>query len=484
MPRLPLTLLSFAALAACGGTSERTDDAPVVVSAIGADAVLAEPKADLDTPSRILLGATAQGLVRFDATGQIEPGLAERWIVIDEGRSFIFRLRDAQWSDGERVSAAQVVRALRRAASPASRNALAPFLAVIDEIVEMTPQVIEVRLKHPRPDLLKLFAQPELAVYRTITDAGSGPFRITQRDDHEVLLRPVRDFPVTDADEPAPQETLALRGERAGLALARFKDGKSDLVLGGTVADWPLVAVADLPPASVRTDPAIGLFGLAVIERSGFLTDAANRQALSMAIDRDALTAAIKPDWKGVDTLLPAQLDSAAAPVRPEWAGMTLAERRASARARVAAYQRAHPGPVTLRLALPSGPGGTLLWAHLAASMRSIGAQPVRVGIADPADLRLIDAVAPHDSGRWFVATACVTCSETAARLIQAGRDAIDLPARAQRIAEAEAALGADAAYIPIAQPLRWSIVALRLPAWQGNSRAWHPLNHLRSETR
>jgi peptide/nickel transport system substrate-binding protein len=37
-----------------------------------------------------------------------------------------------------------------------------------------------------------------------------------------------------------------------------------------------------------------------------------------------------------------------------------------------------------------------------------------------------------------------------------------------------------DGAYIPIAQPLRWSLVALRLQAWQENSRAWHPLTYLR----
>jgi oligopeptide transport system substrate-binding protein len=116
--------------------------------------------------------------------------------------------------------------------------------------------------------------------------------------------------------------------------------------------------------------------------------------------------------------------------------------------------------------------------------MHAIGIEPLRVGIADEAELRLIDAVAPYDSGRWFVATACVTCGDAALALVEAGRDAPDLATRARRIAEADAALTADAGYIPIAQPLRWSIVAMRLRAWQGNTRAWHPLNHLRNDTR
>jgi peptide/nickel transport system substrate-binding protein len=115
--------------------------------------------------------------------------------------------------------------------------------------------------------------------------------------------------------------------------------------------------------------------------------------------------------------------------------------------------------------------------------MLRIGIEPRRVGWSESADLRLIDAVAPYDSGRWFVQTACIACSDEAVALIAAGREAPDLPQRARRIAEADAALTADAAYIPLAQPLRWSLVALRLGAWQRNTRGWHPLNHLRNDT-
>ncbi len=118
--------------------------------------------------------ALAQGLVRFDANGQIEPGLAERWIVIDGGGSYIFRLREAKWNDGTAVTSEQIVPILRRLVSPRSGNPLAPFLTAIDEIVVMTPQVIEVRLSRPRPDLLKLFAQPEMAIINA-KHRGTGP---------------------------------------------------------------------------------------------------------------------------------------------------------------------------------------------------------------------------------------------------------------------------------------------------------------------
>ncbi len=486
MHRSLLCLLTALALAACGNGGQRRDDTAVVVSAIGAGAQPVDPStAPLDPARRVLMGATAQGLVRFDAAGQIEPGLAERWIVIDDGRSYIFRLREAQWPNGTPVTAEQVVRVLRRAIAPRSRNALAPFLAVIDEIVEMTPQVIEVRLKRPRPDLLKLFAQPELAVFRPTALDGSGPFRaLATPAGLRLVPAPDPATPPEDAATPEPEETLFLRGERASAAIARFRAGESDLVLGGSFADWPIVGAAGIAPDNIRIDPALGLFGFAVVSRDGFLADPANRAAIAMAIDRASLTAQVHPDWAPIETLLPAQLDSASPPAKPDWAALPLDARRAAARDIVGAWRRAHPGPVTIRVALPGGPGATLVWARMAEALYAIGLNPRRVGIGEEADLRLIDAVAPYDSARWFVATACQLCSDDTNLLVTAGRDAPDLDARAHRIAEADAAILQESAYIPIAQPFRWAIVALRLQAWQGNARAWHPLNHLRNETR
>lgn len=486
MHRLALPILTLALLTGgCGTVGQRRDDSPVVVSAIGGPAGPADPSAGaMSEAERVLMGATAQGLVRFDAVGQIEPGLAERWIVIDDGRSYIFRLRDAVWADGQPVTAEQVVRVLRRAAAPNGRNPLAPFLAVVDEIVEMTPQVIEVRLKRPRPDLLKLFAQPELAIFRPRGFVGSGPFVATPDNRAGLLLRPVRDPAQPDDHAPAPEETVRLHGERAAVALARMQAGQSDLILGGTFEDWPIVARVGLSRADIRFDPAIGLFGLAVVRAQGFLADAGNRAAIAMAIDRVALTGAVLPDWAPIETLLPAQLDSAGPPAQPDWTGLPLDARRQTARGRVAGWKRTHPGPVTVRIALPSGPGATVVWAYLARSLFEIGLMPQRVALDDRgADLRLIDAVAPYDSGRWFLSTACRACSEDVETLVEAARDAPDLYNRAHRIAEADAAIAADATYIPIAQPLRWSAVAPRLGAWQRNSRAWHPLNHLRDET-
>lgn len=479
---LLLALLGAVPLSGCG---RRSDAGPVVVSAIGGAPKLGDSSLGaLDTPSRLLVDSTAQGLVRFDAAGQIEPGVAERWIVIDDGMSYIFRLRDAEWSDGRPVDAEEVVAILRRQIANRSDNSLLPFLSAIDEIVEMTPQVIEIRLKRPRPDLLKLFAQPELALFRTRPPGGSGPFRITETYRDGAMLRPAFDparSPDEEAAEPGPERHVRLIGERAARAIARFAARDSDMVTGGTFAEWPLLGSAAIAQANQRIDPAAGLFGLAIVSRKGFLAEAANRAVVARSVDRQAIVTAFAPGWNATSQLLPDRLDSGAAPT-PGW--VASATDTTSAIDRVNSWRAAHDGPLLLRIALPSGPGSTILYGIVAAGLQRIGIDTQRVAIDADADLRLIDAVAPYDSARWYLATACQPCGADAQTAVDAARDAPTLVLRAARIAEADAAVAADIAYIPVARPLRWSLVALRLGQWQGNSRAWHPLNHLRNDTK
>ena len=76
-------------LAGCGEPRR----GPIAVSAIGGPPRLVNPNLQpLDPPSAFLIEATAQGLVRFDAAGEIEPALAQSWIVSDDGLRYTFRI--------------------------------------------------------------------------------------------------------------------------------------------------------------------------------------------------------------------------------------------------------------------------------------------------------------------------------------------------------------------------------------------------------
>ncbi|HEY0131996.1 MAG TPA: ABC transporter substrate-binding protein, partial [Allosphingosinicella sp.] len=171
----PRLLAATLLLAGCGGE----ETGPISISAIGGQPRIANPSRDrLDPPSAILIEAAAQGLVRFDAGGEIEPALAQRWIVSDDGLRYTFRLGEASWG-GRRITAEQVVARLRAAVAPASRNPLKPVLGAVDEIVAMTDDVLEISLKSPRPNFLQLLAQPEMAIVRG--SEGSGPYRAERR---------------------------------------------------------------------------------------------------------------------------------------------------------------------------------------------------------------------------------------------------------------------------------------------------------------
>jgi peptide/nickel transport system substrate-binding protein len=276
-----------------------------------------------------------------------------------------------------------------------------------------------------------------------------------------------------------PEDDVRLVAESPARAVLRFAQGKSDLMLGGRFETWPLIDPGGVASTAIRVDPAAGLFGLAIADREGFLADAANRQALSAAFDRAAILSSIAPNWEAADRLLPDALDSDAPPQIPGWALLTLDERRASARARVAAWGQ----PVRLRIALPRGPGANLLYGQIGATLLAIGITPERVDSDAQAELRLIDAVAPFDSARWYLATACAPCGPEAAAAIEQARLAPTLATRSAAIAAADAAMNRDTPFIPLARPLRWSLVKQRLRQYQPNIRAWHPLNRLRADT-
>jgi len=79
---LPAVAL-FLVVAACG---RKSDDAPLSVSVIGDRLAITDPNREaLDAAGSLMISAVAQGLVRFDGAGQIEPALAIRWAISQDG---------------------------------------------------------------------------------------------------------------------------------------------------------------------------------------------------------------------------------------------------------------------------------------------------------------------------------------------------------------------------------------------------------------
>ncbi|HEY8434227.1 MAG TPA: ABC transporter substrate-binding protein, partial [Sphingomicrobium sp.] len=95
-----LAVLMIAGLLGSASCHKQPKGAMTVV-VIGGQPQLRDPAlGPLSVPDQVLLANVAQGLVRFDPSGNIVSGLAERWTVTDDGLSYIFRLASAKWPDG------------------------------------------------------------------------------------------------------------------------------------------------------------------------------------------------------------------------------------------------------------------------------------------------------------------------------------------------------------------------------------------------
>lgn len=83
-----------------------------------------------DQVSILVLGHVMEGLTHYDRRGNIEPGVAERWEIDDEGATFWIR-EDARWSDGVPVTAHDFVFAWRNALDPATASEYAFILYAV-----------------------------------------------------------------------------------------------------------------------------------------------------------------------------------------------------------------------------------------------------------------------------------------------------------------------------------------------------------------
>jgi ABC-type transport system substrate-binding protein len=466
------------ALASCGSNS----GGPLNVAIIGSADELFAGGIRLSEGAQVVRAATATGLVALDGQGEIEPALADRWIVADDGKSYIFRLREGTWPDGAELTGDSAREALRRAIRDLAGTSLGLDLAPIETVRTMAGRVVEIDLKAPMPDFLRLLAQPELALAHRGFPAG--PMVVERAKGATVLaFRPpeMRGLPQQEGWQKSVRK-IALEARPAKAALADFDQGAVDVVLGGTLGSWPLADPGPLSRGNLRLDNVTGLFGLQVTRANGFLSSAANREALAMAIDRPALMERFNiAGWIPSTRLVPTSIAGTKASER--WSGISVEQRRAAAASRVAAW-RAGAGdgkPPRLTIALADEPGLAALYNELAVQLGQVGVTLVRVAEGKPADLALVDRIARYGEPRWFLnqfncALRRGLCASAADAEVQAGIATADPGERADHLARAEALLMEANVYIPIGAPLRWSMVRSNVDGYAANAWAWHPL--------
>jgi peptide/nickel transport system substrate-binding protein len=398
--------------------------------------------------------------------------------VSDDGLSYIFRLASTSWPDGRKITADQVARLLKREIAARSRNDLKDRFGAVEDVLAMTDRVIEIDLSSPRPDLLSLLAQPEMAILRN--DQGTGPF--TAAEESDSIFRLTRKT-VSPDDEATRHEEILLGAASSAEAVRAFAADQADLVLGGTFADLPQAQHVKLPRGSLRFDPASGLFGLVPTTAGGPLDKPEVRQLLSEAIDRDSFVAALGvPALTARVTLLEPGLDGVPGPAAPAWAATPYAVRLANLQAQANHIFAKGPKP-DIRVAIPDGPGADLLLNLLQRNWGALGFAVSRAEGRRSADFALIDEVAPSSSPAWFVrAFRCdvaPVCDKSADALMDGARQS---PVPAQRyalLAQAAALVDGAQLFLPLAAPVRWSLVSPRIQNFAGNRYARHTLTDL-----
>ena len=139
--------------------------------------------------------------------------------------------------------------------------------------------------------------------------------------------------------------------------------------------------------------------------------------------------------------------------------------------------------PPSLRISLPNGPGANLLFKRLSADWGAVGIKLTRTGPKEAADLTLVDEVARSTSPSWYLrhfrCEAAAICDEHLDELLKGARETTILAQRAALLQQAAAEVDAQQLFIPVAAPIRWSLVSSRIAGFAGNRFAIHTLTAL-----
>jgi len=138
LPAGPLVLALACALALSGGCARSpAPGAPAAHEAVlvrggGPDPDSLDPQKARGFEAQSMLRDLCEGLTTLDRQAAVAPGVATRWSASADGLTWRFELRPtARWSNGDPVTAADFVAALRRLVDPATGSGYAQYVDVI-----------------------------------------------------------------------------------------------------------------------------------------------------------------------------------------------------------------------------------------------------------------------------------------------------------------------------------------------------------------
>lgn len=268
-----------------------------------------------DTTSAFVVFQLFSGLVRLDEHLEVQPSLAERWSISDDGRTYTFTLRqDACFADGTPITAEDVRYSFERATdpnlapSPPARAYLGDIIGVreklegradsIEGLRVIDARTIAITLDAPKSYFLsKLFHPTAYVVDRRTIERlgkgwteqpnGSGPFTIEAWDHHaRLVLKRNDNYP---GNQAKLDRVTMLMGESASNPMVLYEQDKIDVV---EVGAFSLARVRDASnPLSheLQSVPTLSLSYIGLNVTVPPFDDVRVRQAFSLLIDRKKL---------------------------------------------------------------------------------------------------------------------------------------------------------------------------------------------------
>ncbi|WP_166375848.1 ABC transporter substrate-binding protein [Aeromicrobium phragmitis] len=266
----------------------------------------ADPIKNSSQVPAVFLAAAYETLIRLDADGDFLPGIAEEWSLSEDARTAELVLRDdVEFQDGTPLDADAVVANLERARGEGSL--LAGSLSLIDAVSAVDATRVRIEMNRPGGDIFQLLtgyagmiASPAAIEDGSLDESpvGAGPFRMTSVGSSKVTYEQWDDYWDAGTVEVDGLEIHVMSDDTARLSAVRSGQVDATFIRPGQRNE------AEAAGLEVETKPRVSAYGLLFNPNSPAFGAAATRQAVSMAIDREAISHSIYDGGCSVTTQL------------------------------------------------------------------------------------------------------------------------------------------------------------------------------------
>lgn len=336
-----------------------------------------------------------EGLTAEDSAGRVVPGIADSWTVDETGKVYVFHIRHgAKWSNGAPLTSKEFVAGLRRAVEPKTGSGDAVLLSVIKGATDITSghkdaselavaaideSSVRVELEHPAPFILQILSQPIAAPFYQGTPVApredqasknpgpyDGPYVLTDRVPGS-FIDLTRNDHYWNVSNVVINKVRYVNVESEATELHEYLAGELDMTFTLPLAD--VKRITEQLGSQVQIDTTLGTTFLALNLSSPELRDRNVREALSIAVDRDAIAQHVLPGVQPAYSLVASRSNGYTSP-RYDWMGWDRDRQLAFAKSLFARAGYSEDKPLHLRLYSASGEANQRVMIAIAGSWK------------------------------------------------------------------------------------------------------------------